>query len=89
MSQAKIEQFSQLVEQDSTLQERLNQARGKESVISVVIEIAKEKGYSFTRQEAGEYVNQLTSEQEISEDQLESIAGGKAKADFIDVYKCS
>lgn len=90
MSQAKIEQFNQLVEQDSALQERLNQAEGKESVIAVIMEIAKEKGYSFTKQEAEKYVRQLISQQEISEEQLESIAGGAAKTDILygNFYRC-
>lgn len=88
MSQSKFEQFNQEVEQNSALQERLNQAKDKESVIAVVMEIGQEKGYSFTRQEAEEYVNQLISQQEISEEQLEAIAGGAAQTDGFNIWKC-
>ena len=39
-------------------------------MIAVVTEIAQEKGYDFTKQEVEEYVDQLASEQEVSEEQL-------------------
>lgn len=81
MYKAKLEQFNQEIEQNSALQERLNQAKDKESVIAVVTEIAQEKGYNFTKQEVEEYVDQLASEQEVSEEQLESIAGGTPQVD--------
>ena len=84
MSKANLEQLRQEVAQDSTLQERLNQAQDNESLIALVTEIGQEKGYSFTRQEVEEYINEMNSsdtQQEISEEQLEAIAGGAAKVD--------
>ena len=89
MSLAKFEQFNQKVEQDSALQERLNKSQDKETLIAVITEIGQEKGYNFTRQEVEEYINEMnTSQQEISEEQLESIAGGAAKTDGINFWKC-
>ena len=78
MSKANLEQLRQEVEQDSALQERLNQAQNNESLIALVTEIGQEKGYSFTRQEVKEYINEMNiSQEELSEEQLEAIAGGK------------
>ena len=87
MSKANLEQLRQEVAQDSALQERLNQAKDNESLITLVTEVGQEKGYSFTRQEAEEYINEMNnSQQEISEEQLEAIAGGAAKTDsWVDV----
>ena len=83
MSKANLEQLRQEVAQDSALQERLNQAPDNESLIAVLTEIGKEKEYSFTRQEIVDYID--SSQQEISEKQLEAIAGGAAKADDINI----
>ena len=86
---SKFEQFNQEVEQDSALQEQLNQAKDKESLVALVTEISQKKGYSFTRQEVEEYIDEMiTSQQEISEDQLEAIAGGAAKTDGLNFWKC-
>ena len=88
MSKANLEQLRQEVAQDPALQERLNQAQDNESLIATVTELGQEKGYSFTRQEVEEYIDEMnTSEQEISEEQLEAIAGGAAKTDILD-WKC-
>ena len=84
MSKANLEQLHQEVAQDSALQERINQAKDNESLVAIVTELGQEKGYSFTKQEAEEYINEMnTSQQEISEEQLESIAGGAAQTDGI------
>lgn len=79
MSKANLEQLRQEVEQVPALQERLNQAQDNDSLIALVTEIGQEKGYSFTRQEVEEYISQInTSQEELSEEQLEAVAGGKA-----------
>jgi predicted ribosomally synthesized peptide with nif11-like leader len=91
MSKANLEQLRQEVAQDSALQQRLNQAKDNESVIAVITEIGQEKGYSFSRQEVEEYISDMNnSQQEISDEQLESIAGGAAKTDgWINGVGCS
>ena len=93
MSKAKFKQFNQEFEQDSALQERLNQAKDKKSIVAVVTEIAQEKGYDLTKEEVKKYVDWLVCQQEITEEQLESIAGGAAKTDMfpppnLDLWRC-
>ena len=89
MSKANLEQLRQEVEQDSALQERLNQAQNNESLIALVTEIGQEKGYSFTRQEVEEYLNEMNiSQQELSEEQLEAIAGGKRGGIQVISWRC-
>ncbi|MCU0537092.1 MAG: Nif11-like leader peptide family natural product precursor [Hydrococcus sp. Prado102] len=90
MSKANLEQLRQEVAQNPALQERLSQAKNHESLIALVTELGQEKGYSFTRQEVEEYINEMnSSQQEITEEQLEAIAGGAAQKDWFDAYRCS
>ncbi|WP_319423532.1 Nif11-like leader peptide family natural product precursor [Pleurocapsa sp. FMAR1] len=89
MSKANLEQLRQEVAQYPALQERLNQASDNDSLIALITEVGQEKGYSFTRQEVEEYINEMNTSQEISEEQLEAIAGGAAKADgWVNVIAC-
>ncbi len=61
-------------ENDTALQKQLQTAEGPEAILA----IASEKGYDFTEEELLSVMQekQLSFEEELSEDELESIAGG-------------
>lgn len=54
----KIEEFHQLVIQDSSLKERLKQSSDQESFVKLAVQLGEEKGYSFTPREVEAYINQ-------------------------------
>jgi hypothetical protein len=53
-----VEQFHQLVLQDSSLKERLKQSGDRESFLNLAVELGKQNGYSFTYSEAKAYISQ-------------------------------
>ncbi len=52
----------------------------KQAVDEIVIPVAKEAGYGFTSDDVMAYVKELTelSDQELSTDELQAVAGGKS-----------
>ena len=66
MSEEQLKAFLEKVEGDTTLQEKLKAAKSPEDIVG----IAKEHGFEFT----ADQINQL------SDDELEVIAGGKGSA---------
>jgi predicted ribosomally synthesized peptide with nif11-like leader len=86
MSKANLEQLRQEAAKDLALKERLNKAKDN---VETIIQIGQEKGYSFTQHEVEEYISKMNdSQQEISEEQLESVAGGAAKTDGLNIFWC-
>lgn len=53
-----IEQFHQLVIQNSLLKEKLKQSVDQASFLKLAVQLGEENGYSFTLSEAEAYVNQ-------------------------------
>jgi Nif11 domain len=53
-----VEQFHQLVLQDTSLKERLKQSGDRESFLNLAVELGKQNGYSFTYNEAKAYISQ-------------------------------
>ena len=76
MSQEQIEQFYQLIKQDTVLQEQLKTIDNLESGLKLVTELAKEKGYIFTSSDLKEWIKAKNSvgsentEEELSEESL-------------------
>ena len=52
-----IEQFHQLVIQNSLLKEKLKQSVDQASFLQLAVQLGEEHGYSFTLSEAEAYVN--------------------------------
>lgn len=71
MSQESVKAFYQVLENDQELQERIKAVNNSADIVR----IASEKGYVFTEQELEIAAQALTNE-ELSEKQLEAVAGG-------------
>lgn len=87
MSKASLEQFYQEILKDQALQERLRTVTDRDSMAALAVELGKEKGYSFTIEEVQVYIDEWTAsrpQQELSDEQLEAVAGGAA-AKYMDV----
>lgn len=79
MSKTNLEQFYRELLKDRALQERLKALNDTNSIVALVVEAGKEKGYSFTIEEVQEdmaEINMSRPQQELSDEQLEAIAGG-------------
>lgn len=90
MMQESLKQFFQMASQDLELQEKLKAANDREAYIRLIVELGKEKGYSFTSSqvvsaldaaakeaaENGEEASQLLSQ--LLEEELDAVAGGSA-----------
>lgn len=79
-----LEQFFQMSSQDLELQEKLKAAPDREAYIRSIVELGKEKGYSFTSDQVATALDAAESEaassgesaSELSEEQLNAVAGG-------------
>lgn len=84
MSSATMNQFFQDLAQDATMQQQFQEATDRESLVNKVVELGKEKGYSFTPSEADEWLesaagymqSQSGANGELNEEELEAVAGG-------------
>lgn len=70
-----VEQFFQGVSQDPTLQQQLQSQENREGILNKAVELGQEKGYNFTLIEVEQWLQSRS--QELSESELESVAGGK------------
>ncbi|MGK7879833.1 MAG: Nif11-like leader peptide family natural product precursor [Crocosphaera sp.] len=71
MSIQSVKEFYELLQSDETLQERIKAADDS----ATVVQIASEMGYEFTEQELDRAMQEAMFEGELSEQELESIAG--------------
>ncbi len=84
MMQGSLEQFFQMASQDLELQEKLKAANDREAYIRLVVELGKEKGYSFTSSQVVTALDKAAKEaaengeeaSQLSEQELEAVAGG-------------
>ena len=89
MSKESLKQFLTKLSQDESLQASLNQAPDQESYINLAVQLGEQEGYSFTVEELEEELANFTqtvpNEGELSEQELEAIAGGRRP---ISVHRC-
>jgi predicted ribosomally synthesized peptide with nif11-like leader len=78
-----VQEFLTKVSEDQALQEELAKAMESENDRQAVTELAKSKGYEFTTEELSSAIEAAQAEiqaqmegGELSEDELESVAGG-------------
>jgi predicted ribosomally synthesized peptide with nif11-like leader len=83
MERFNLEYFNQVVAQDQELQEKLKAAIDPETFVKLVVDLGKEKGYSFTTQEVEKTIIEAEEKkdtealwQELNERELEVVAGG-------------
>ena len=76
MAQANIDKVKDLIASDAELQQRLQKADGETALLSTLIGIGKEKGLPFTEAEVNAWKAQQRASEELSEEQLETVAGG-------------
>ncbi|MEO1432881.1 MAG: Nif11-like leader peptide family natural product precursor [Cyanobacteria bacterium J06633_8] len=85
MSQEQIDQFYQVVQKDTALQESLKTIDSLESGLKLVTELAKEKGYIFTSSDLKEWMKAKSSigsentEEELSEEDLTILGCGNCR----------
>ena len=84
MSKEQLKAFLEKVKADTSLQEKLKAAADSDAVLA----IAKEAGFSISSDDLSK------AQSEISEEELENVAGGKCTAGslyqtgVVDDYKC-
>lgn len=82
MSLESVTQFFQQEGQDPTLQESLQSASDRETVVNKVVELGKKKGYDFTASEVEQWLNsavlqsQSDADGALNDEELEAVAGG-------------
>jgi predicted ribosomally synthesized peptide with nif11-like leader len=92
MSKQEIERFHQEVLGNPALQKRLKQAKDDPGLVALTLEVGKEKGYNFTKADAEEYIKEISVTRgrgQLSDAQLEAVAGGRAKTStYLDDCNC-
>ena len=95
MAKANVGKFYDKLAQDAALAEKLNEmdkdfaekngtsvddaAMREKAVEAIIIPLAKEVGLPFTLEELKEYEQEQLKEMNLSEDELDQVAGGKRK----------
>ncbi len=87
MSLENITQFFQQEGQDPTLQESLQSASDRKTVVNKVMELGKKRGYNFTASEVEQWLDSavLQSQSDVdgalNEEELSVVAGGGRLSD--------
>jgi predicted ribosomally synthesized peptide with nif11-like leader len=78
-----LEQFYNLVQNSQELQEQLGAVENEESFNEMAVRLGQENGYTFTAEDVKAFLTQKKEEAnpELSEQELEAVAGGKSKYD--------
>ena len=73
-----INQFYKEVLQDPELLKQLQSTTSRENLVNIAVELGEEKGYSFNTKQLTEWIiaQQKVADTELTEDNLESLAGG-------------
>jgi predicted ribosomally synthesized peptide with nif11-like leader len=78
---SQLQEFLQLVQQDPQLQQQLSQIPDRESGIKLAVEYGQQKGFNFTTADVKVFLEEhYQPADELSEEELEAVAGGSANA---------
>ncbi|MBR8836650.1 MAG: Nif11-like leader peptide family natural product precursor [Stigonema ocellatum SAG 48.90 = DSM 106950] len=77
MSKQAVREFYKVFQSDEALEERIKSTDSTASVIK----IAAEKGYEFTELELEAFMQESVASGELSEEELEVVAGGNRDGD--------
>jgi predicted ribosomally synthesized peptide with nif11-like leader len=83
MSFESVNQLYQKVMQEPALLEKFQSAPDHESLVNLAVEVGQQKGYSFTASEVEQALaaqNAASETGELSDEQLEAVAGGKGQS---------
>ncbi len=90
MSFESVNQFYQEVMQEPALLEKFQSAPDRESLVNLAVEVGQQKGYSFTLDEVEQALaaqNAASETGELSDEQLEAVAGGFLGALFGGLFR--
>jgi predicted ribosomally synthesized peptide with nif11-like leader len=68
MSRESLEQFIQIVLETPALQEQLQVAPNRASLVRRAVELGEENGYSFTAEEVQEKIEEYAQQQELQQE---------------------
>jgi predicted ribosomally synthesized peptide with nif11-like leader len=80
MSVESVNQFYQEVMQEPALLQQFQAAPDRESLVNLAVEVGQQNGYSFTIDEVEQALaaqNAASEAEELTDEQLEAVAGGK------------
>jgi predicted ribosomally synthesized peptide with nif11-like leader len=89
MSVETVNQFYQQVMQEPALRQQFQAAPDRESLANLAVEVGQQNGYSFTTEEVKQALVAQSAASEIgelSDEQLEAVAGGKRPKSSIEIY---
>lgn len=80
MSQENVQQFYEMIQNNEQMQQQLGAIEDRETFLNRVVQLGQENGSTFTSQEVEAFLKQKGQEQssELSDRELESVAGGQA-----------
>lgn len=77
MSQPDVERFYEIARNSEELQAMLGAAEDRDSFVETAVRLGQENGCNFTLDEANEFLNTKKGDAELSEQELEAVAGGR------------
>ncbi|WP_427158666.1 Nif11-like leader peptide family RiPP precursor [Aliinostoc sp. HNIBRCY26] len=84
MSNQNLHRFYSLIQNSQELQAQLGAADTPETFAETAVRLGEENGYSFTTEDVNAFISQQASRPnaELSEADLETVAGGKRLSDI-------
>ena len=79
MSQPDVERFYEIARNSEELQAMLGAAEDRDSFVETAVRLGQENGCNFTLDEANEFLNTKHGDAELSEQELEAVAGGRRR----------
>ena len=79
MSQPDVERFYEIARNSEELQSLLGAAEDRDSFVETAVRLGQENGCNFTLDEANEFLNTKKGDAELSEQELEAVAGGRRR----------
>jgi predicted ribosomally synthesized peptide with nif11-like leader len=80
MSQNNVIKFyREVVESNEQLQEQLGAAEDGPTFLDLAVRLGQERGYTFTGEDVEAFMNSQRGEAELSEEELEAVAGGRRR----------
>lgn len=76
MSIANVERFFEIVQQDEAMNQSILAAPDRETAVKLTVELAAERGLSFSESELEAVINVYSDVSELSDRELATVAGG-------------